>query len=127
MGGMARLGAVAIDCPDPTALAEFYAAVVGADVAFANERFAALNNEGTCLTFHKVDDYRPPSWPDPAAPKQLHLDLDLAVEDLASVARRVEELGAVRAAEQPRPEAWLVFTDPAGHPFCLSTMFAGLT
>ena len=29
------------------------------------------------------------------------------------------ELGAVKTDDQPMPQSWRVFLDPAGHPFCL--------
>ena len=46
------------------------------------------------------------------------------VLELAATARakvRALRLGAVRAADQPAPDRYIVLTDPAGHPFCLST------
>jgi hypothetical protein len=66
-----------------------------------------------------VDNYEAPTWPDDGVPKQMHLDL--AVSDLAEGEREVLALGATRATTQPAPESYLVFLDPAGHPFCLST------
>jgi hypothetical protein len=52
-------------------------------------------------------------------PKQLHLDL--AVDDLGQTAAQALALGARRAESQPAPDRYLVFFDPAGHPFCLTT------
>ena len=31
-------------------------------------------------------------------------------------------LGATRADEQPNPDHWRVLIDPAGHPFCITTL-----
>jgi hypothetical protein len=31
-------------------------------------------------------------------------------------------LGATLATTQPQPDGWRVLIDPAGHPFCLSSM-----
>ncbi|MFC7621620.1 VOC family protein [Microlunatus sp. GCM10028923] len=59
-------------------------------------------------------DARPPRWPDPEYPQQLHLDL--FVPDLDSADQRVRELGAARLADQ---DHFRIFADPAGHPFCL--------
>jgi hypothetical protein len=67
-----------------------------------------------------VDDDVPPTWPDGAVPKQLHLDI--AVRDVHAAAAEAERLGAQRAAGQDRPEDWLVLFDPAGHPFCFTRM-----
>lgn len=59
-------------------------------------------------------DARPPRWPDPEHPQQLHLDL--FVPDLDAAGQQVRELGATPLADQDR---FRVFADPAGHPFCL--------
>ena len=45
-----------------------------------------------------------------------------AVNALARVSRSSLALGAVKATTQSAPDRFLVFLDPAGHPFCLSTM-----
>jgi len=53
--------------------------------------------------------------------KQFHFDL--AVQDFEGAAGRCVELGAERVAEQPG-ETWIVLSDPAGHPFCLTDVSA---
>jgi hypothetical protein len=67
-----------------------------------------------------VDDYQPPTWPEPDVPKQIHLDL--AVDDLEVAVAEAIGCGATLAAVQPAPEARRILLDPAGHPFCLTTM-----
>jgi hypothetical protein len=62
-----------------------------------------------------VSDYNPPRWPDPAHPQQAHLDL--LVDDLDTGEARALDLGARRL--DAGGERYRVFTDPAGHPFCL--------
>ena len=64
-------------------------------------------------------DHVPPSWPDPSTPVQQHLDF--FVDDLAAAGARVVAAGATRYDTQPNAEHCLVFADPAGHPFCLTT------
>jgi hypothetical protein len=118
MPGGASLGAIAFDCPDPLALAAFYAALMGEEVGFSTDTFAAFKVNGLWVSMHRVDDYRPPKWPDPDAPQQMHLDL--AVDDLDAGELRAIELGATKADPQPSPASWRVMLDPAGHPFCLS-------
>jgi hypothetical protein len=49
------------------------------------------------------------------------MHLDLAVDDLGQAETEALRLGAVRAADQPAPDRYIVLTDPAGHPFCLTT------
>ena len=46
-----------------------------------------------------VADYRPPSWPEPDVPKQIHLDLDDA--DLDDAVAEAIRLGATPTAFQP--------------------------
>ena len=59
-------------------------------------------------------DIRPPRWPDPDYPAQVHLDLE--VRDLDAVEARVLELGGSKLAHYPDHR---VFADPVGHPICL--------
>ena len=114
-----RIGAIALDCADPSALAAFYAELLGVEPGFSSDGFAAIKVQGIWLAMHRVDEYRPPRWPDPDAPSQAHLDL--AVEgDLDATEARAIELGATKASEQPAPDRWRVLIDPAGHPFCLA-------
>jgi hypothetical protein len=115
-----KLGSVSLDCADPVGLARFYARLLGVDVAFESEGFAAIRLGDLWLSSQRVDGYVPPRWPDPSAPQQLHLDL--RVEDLDTGEEHAVGVGAVKAKTQPKPESWRVFIDPAGHPFCLTTL-----
>ena len=114
-----RFGAISLDCADPDVLADFWAAVVDGEVAFRSDTFDAVKAGSLWLTAVKVDNYQAPTWPGDDTPKQMHLDL--AVSDLAEAEREVLALGATKATTQPSPASYLVFLDPAGHPFCLST------
>jgi hypothetical protein len=108
-----------LDCADPTALAAFWAALVGGEVAFSSGEFVAVKTDRIWLAAVRVPNYQPPSWPEDAVPKQMHLDL--AVDDLDEAEAEALQLGAHRVSEQPAPDRWRVLLDPAGHPFCLST------
>lgn len=114
-----RLAAIALDCDDPVALAEFWAGLVGGEVAFTGDDFVAVKTERGWLAAVRVPDYQPPTWPDATIPKQMHIDI--AVSDLDKAELEAIQLGARRATEQPAPDRWRVLLDPAGHPFCLST------
>jgi catechol 2,3-dioxygenase-like lactoylglutathione lyase family enzyme len=114
-----RLGSIAFDCADPAELGAFWAALLGGEVAFSSDDFVAVKTDRLWLAATRVDDYTPPTWPSAAVPKQLHLDL--AVDDLGGAAEEAIAAGARRAESQPAPDRYLVFLDPAGHPFCLST------
>ncbi|WP_030893332.1 VOC family protein [Streptomyces sp. NRRL F-5053] len=118
-----RLQAVALDCPDPLRLAEFYAALLGGRVVpdpDDPEWVEVHGFEGTPLAFQRVQDYRPPEWPGQRTPQQMHLDFD--VDDIEADEKRVLELGAtvLERTDELYPETnWRVYADPAGHPFCL--------
>ncbi|QMU68151.1 VOC family protein [Streptacidiphilus sp. P02-A3a] len=110
-----KLQAFALDCPDPAALAAFYAELVGGRVVDDGSEWVEL--EGTVLAFQRVADYRPPSWPGQEQPQQAHLDIH--VGDLDTGQAQVLALGATLLEDFGGSKGWRVFADPAGHPFCL--------
>ena len=114
---IARLIATVVDCPDPLTLGRFYAELIGGTVAHESPEWVQVNVDGRpVLAFQRVDDYRPPTWPTGDRPQYLHLDVE--VDDLDASEPAVVALGATKAAEQPTPEEFRVYLDPAGHPFC---------
>lgn len=116
---IARFSLVALDCPDPRSLAEFYRQITGGEILPQTESDGWLRLEtpfGSDLGFQLDPDHRPPHWPS-GDPQQVHLDFD--VDDLDEGERSVLAIGATKADTQPRPDRWRVFLDPAGHPFCL--------
>jgi len=80
-----RLGFIALDCADPGRLSAFWAELLGGEVTFSNDDFAAVKTDRLWLAATRVDDFLPPTWPDGPVPKQLHLDL--AVDDLDAAER----------------------------------------
>ena len=115
---IAHFSVVALDCPDPMALAEFYRGIIGGEIpAEDSADWVELRFPGsTTLAFQRVDDYTPPQWPD-GSPQQSHLDFDVA--DLDSAEAEILGHGARKADFQPQPDSWRVYLDPVGHPFCL--------
>jgi catechol 2,3-dioxygenase-like lactoylglutathione lyase family enzyme len=117
MAPIARLDVFALDCRDPRALAEFYAAITGWTVVQDEDDWVEVRGAGPVgLAFQLAPDHVPPDWPSSERPQQAHLDFD--VDDLDAAEAGVVALGAVKAAVQPDP-GFRVFLDPAGHPFCL--------
>jgi predicted enzyme related to lactoylglutathione lyase len=119
-----NLQCTVLDCPDVLELAEFYRALLGGTVNRTDsqweldENWATLHTaSGTVLAFQRAHDHRPPRWPDPAQPQQIHLDV--GVEDLDTAQRQVLDLGATLLDPGDAHRSWRVFADPAGHPFCL--------
>jgi predicted enzyme related to lactoylglutathione lyase len=101
-------GAVALDCPDPLALAGFYREVLGwAAEPDSNEdgEWVTLTNPlgGAKLAFQRVEGYRAPAWPSQENPQQAH--------------ERVLSIGGKLLDDKPK--TFRVYADPVGHPFCL--------
>jgi catechol 2,3-dioxygenase-like lactoylglutathione lyase family enzyme len=118
VGPQKQLFAVTIDAPDASALARFYADLLGMEVTYDGPEGALVPGGGKSLMFQQVSDYTPPQWPDPAHPQLGHLDV--IVDDpghLKAVGARAVALGATRLADGA---TWITLAEPAGHPFCLS-------
>lgn len=118
---IAKLGTVVLDCPDPLALAGFYAAILGGTVKQVEEdgaRWVDLEgHDGTALAFQAAPGYVPPKWPGPEHSQQSHLDLTVA--DLDTAEKQVLALGATVLEADDPARTFRVYADPAGHPFCL--------
>ncbi|MFR9796710.1 VOC family protein [Streptomyces sp. MS06] len=116
-----RYAAVTFDCPDPAELARFYSEALGLPVAYSSDDFILLGTEGSAgLGFNRLADYRRPTWPDPSQEKQAHIEL--GVDDLEAARAHLLALGAAEPPTQPQPDRWRVLLDPAGHPFCITTL-----
>jgi hypothetical protein len=120
MTPVARLAAVSLDSPDPVALASFYRELLGMDPVAESDDFVALKGTGIYLTTQRVENHRVPEWPEGDVPKQMHLEL--AVTDLDEAEADALKLGATKSPTQPSPDRWRVLLDPAGHPFCITTL-----
>jgi predicted enzyme related to lactoylglutathione lyase len=112
----------AFDCPDPLALADFYARLLGYAVSDVADDWVTITGPGPQLSFQLAPDHVPPTWPAPDVPLQAHLDLFVA--DIGSAHARVLELGGRALDPEEAPAArpsrgFRVYADPAGHPFCL--------
>ena len=113
---IARFPGVVLDCPDPGTLATFYGAMLDWKVELSPGWAHVRADHGQCISFQQVETYKPPAWPTPEMPQQMHLDV--IVDDLDTAERAVLELGATKHEHQPGT-SFRVFLDPAGHPFCL--------
>jgi catechol 2,3-dioxygenase-like lactoylglutathione lyase family enzyme len=117
VGPVMGLFAVTIDAPDASALARFYAELMGMEVTYDGPEGALIAGDGKNVMFQQIGEYTPPQWPDPAHPQQGHFDI--IVDDLDTGEARALELGASRL--DGGGTTFRVFADPAGHPFCLTT------
>lgn len=114
---IAEVGAVVLDCPDPRALADFYARVLGGSVEEQEDWVDVKVPGAPTLSFQAAPGYVPPRWPSPEHSQQFHLDL--TVEDLDAAEKEVLALGAKPLETGDRSRTFRVYADPAGHPFCL--------
>jgi catechol 2,3-dioxygenase-like lactoylglutathione lyase family enzyme len=128
---LATLGSVVLDCPDPRALAAFYAEVLGGKVTLYAEEpgGSTVETEGEAdwvvlrlpdgqeLAFQSAPGHVPPRWPSSDGSQQFHLDL--TVENLDAAEKEVLALGAKVLDAEDQKRTWRVYADPAGHPFCL--------
>ncbi|MBY8878825.1 VOC family protein [Actinacidiphila acidipaludis] len=113
-----RLEKTVLDCPDPRALAAFYAAVLGMRVNEDGDDWVVIGTEPGARqsAFQRVTDWTAPDRPDPRRPQQLHLDI--RVDDVETAEHEVLALGARRLPGELEGR-YRVFADPADHPFCL--------
>lgn len=120
---IAKYSLTAIDCPDPVALASFYAQLTGFEMeplgSFEpkNVKWYELLRDGVAvIAFQRIENFVAPTWPEGPVPQQIHLDFEVA--DLEKAEAEVIALGARKAEFQPS-ENFRVYFDPIGHPFCL--------
>lgn len=112
---------VAVDCPDPAALAGFYAALLGGEVEQDSEDWYDLHAPGGHrIAFQRARDHRPPQWPR-ADDNSQHMHLDFHVKDMDSAEAQALALGAMPLDldDKDGERGFRVYADPAGHPFCL--------
>lgn len=115
-----RLRAVTVDCPDASALADFYSELLGLPVTRRDADWAQIGDgKAPAIDFQQVEDHRPPAWPAPERPQQVHFEI--GVEDIEAAQERVLAMGARLLAvyEDDPDNLYRVYADPAGHPFCL--------
>lgn len=117
---IATMGVTVLDCPDPEALAEFYAGVLGWRVEGAGDWVELAGPDGRQLAFQEAPGLVPPQWPGGEHSQQLHLDLDVPRGQLDDAEQQVLKLGArLLQGDDGGKRSFRVYQDPAGHPFCL--------
>jgi catechol 2,3-dioxygenase-like lactoylglutathione lyase family enzyme len=112
---------------DGRALADFYAAALGGQLAqeFPDEAGTPtaflVTAGGATYVFYTAKEFKAPNWP----AEELPFHLDLSFDDPAAAEKRLIALGATRPDHQPGGEQWTVLLDPSGQPFCLSGTWTG--
>jgi catechol 2,3-dioxygenase-like lactoylglutathione lyase family enzyme len=107
---------IVFGCPDPRALGSFYVELLG--MRIIREDWLVIAKDESSFPRLAFGDgpseYRPPRWPDPEHPQQLHLDLP--VYNLEAAEELALRLGATPLQDKG---AYRSYADPVGHPFCL--------
>ena len=108
---------IIIDCPDPSALADFYQELLGMIRVQEEDDWIVIGDaaDRPGVAFQRVADFKAPTGPSQEAPQQMHFDV--RVENLAAGEKAVLALGARRL--EGGGDAFRVYADPIGHPFCL--------
>jgi catechol 2,3-dioxygenase-like lactoylglutathione lyase family enzyme len=118
VGGL-RIAGISLDCRDPAELITFYVELLGGERLWDHPSSAGARIDATVVVAQRVVPYVRPVWPGTSI---VHLDLS-AGDDLEDSSARAVALGAVEV--QPQPDSrWRVLLDPAGHPFCITTVTA---
>ncbi len=113
---------IAFDCPKADELADFYVKLTGWEKEISGEEFAAVRTpEGILLVFQSVENYVPPVWPWKDGAQQQMAHIDYKVDSLPEAEQHAISCGAVKSEIQYYDTSSVMF-DPAGHPFCLSTI-----
>jgi predicted enzyme related to lactoylglutathione lyase len=110
---------VVFDAADLGAESSFWAGVLGGIVEAEDDWHMVLVDGEPRVGVQLAPNHVPPEWPD-GAPQQIHLDL--WVDNIDDAHATVMSLGAtvLKPAEAAAsPDAFQVYSDPAGHPFCL--------
>jgi catechol 2,3-dioxygenase-like lactoylglutathione lyase family enzyme len=111
---------IVLDAPDPAELGAFYRRLLGWEVRSQEPGWVTLRapQGGAGLAFQEESRYVRPVWPAGSGDQQMMAHLDIEVQDLQEAGAHAVACGATLADYQPQ-EHVRVYTDPAGHPFCL--------
>ena len=110
---------VVFDAADLATESSFWAGVLGGTVDPEDDWHMVLVEGQPRIGVQLAPDHVRPDWPD-GTPQQIHLDL--WVDDPVEGHDLVMSLGATVLKEAEHGEsldAFQVYADPAGHPFCL--------
>jgi len=110
---------VVFDTADLNAESTFWAGVLGGTVDVDDDWHMVFVDGAPRVGVQLAPEHVPPQWPD-GNPQQVHLDL--WVDDIETAHSHVMSMGARelhRADDDSPHDAFRVYADPAGHPFCL--------
>jgi len=113
---------VVFDAADLEAESSFWAAILNGQVARDDEWHTVFDESGEWRVGIDLNpSFVRPEWPNGVQQQQVHLNLQ--VEDQYAAHEEVLGLGATvlePGKSMDTPEGFLVYADPAGHPFCIA-------
>ena len=113
---------VVFDAADLEEESAFWAAILNGQVARDDEWHTIFDDSGEWrIGIDLNPTYVRPEWPNGVQQQQVHLNLQ--VEDQYEAHQEVLSLGATvlePGKSMDTPEGFLVYADPAGHPFCIA-------
>lgn len=113
---------IAFDCPNANELADFYVKLSGWKKEISSDEWAGIRTpQGILLVFQTVENYVTPVWPWKNGEQQQMAHIDFKVDNLPEAEERALKCGAQKSGVQYYDTS-TVMLDPAGHPFCLSTI-----
>jgi catechol 2,3-dioxygenase-like lactoylglutathione lyase family enzyme len=111
---------IVFDAANLAAESAFWAGLLGGTVVAEDDWHSVVVDGEWRLGIQLAPNHVPPEWPDGMQQQQMHLDLH--VDDLQAAHEKAISLGArlLKPTDDPdAAEAFQVYADPAGHPFCL--------
>jgi catechol 2,3-dioxygenase-like lactoylglutathione lyase family enzyme len=122
---VAKTTVLVLDCAEPAELAEFYAALFGAETRPGKDPdfVEVVGRDGVHLAVRRDHGYAPPSWPRPEDSHQAHLRILVEPGTMDAAERELVELGArpLDTKDNNGPRDTRIYMDPAGHSFTLAT------
>lgn len=110
----------AFDAADIEAESAFWAALLEGEVErHPDGDWHTVRVDGVeTVCVQLAPDHTPPDWPG-GSPQQVHLDL--VIDDIAAGHAEALAAGAqlLQDADRSAEHGFVVYADPAGHPFCL--------
>lgn len=116
-----RIQCITIDCENPRALADFWAAALDWKITFEDENEVALELLDGSPEVGRIPDILFIKNPDRKSAKN-RLHLDLRPLNLDAEVSRLESLGAKRieiGQSDDSDTSWVVMADPEGNEFCV--------
>jgi predicted enzyme related to lactoylglutathione lyase len=110
---------IVLDAPDLARESSFWAAIYGGSVVADPDWHDVVVDGRSVLGIQLAPNHRRPQWPSGDQQQQIHLDLHVA--DITAADAEAKRLGAevVQESDLSTDSGFVVYLDPAGHPFCL--------